>query len=90
MSTPRKKPRGFIVYPNYHFKAQMPAIGHVLAEVRAVKADDKDIKATSGVSPSTLSAWRTRRTREARHSTLVRVLRAIGKDYGIIDWNGRK
>lgn len=88
----KKSKRGFFIWPNYHFREQMPMIGELLSDLKEKKVRDSEVKATSGVSPSTLRDWRghgRKKTRIAYASTLERVGRCVGKTLALVKWDGK-
>ena len=90
MARKNGKTRGFIMYPNFHFRDQNPLATHAIAEVKRAGIEDKDIYAESGVALTTMRNLRTKKTRDPRCSTVERILRTIHKSLHIGGWNGRK
>lgn len=69
-------------YKTYRFKEQDPLIGQVLMEIRTTFAE---VGRKSGVSPSTLSNWKHKRSRRTFASTLNAVARSSGKKLALVD-----
>ena len=68
------------IYPSYLFKTHDPVLDQLDTLIQDSDLSHTRIAATSGVSTTTLSNWRKRKTKRPQFCTIVAVARALGAD----------